>query len=341
MVAAGDRRAAKDVRGESKPYLELAGQPLVAHTVLALQTVPEISEVWVVGNAKRLEAALGSEEMRARLRKPLVIVPQFRNLYENAWQTFRRTLPGAGPEGRDPGPEDVDRPVLFLSADLPFATPEEVSAFLRQSDAAGCDYAMGLSSEDAMAGFYPDPAHPERPGIQMAYFNTREGRFRQNNLHYCRPVRLGHRHYIEEMYEHRYQRELGNIIGLAWRILVSDGGGLGIVWWYGLIHLAGVADRRGLRGLADWLRRFVPLARVERACSQLLDTRFRLIVTEAGGCAVDIDNEHDYDAAREGFEAWRAHQEARARTLYGPLALPAEAGRAAPPEVRVLPSLAP
>ena len=88
--------------------------------------------------------------------KPLHLVPQFRNLYENAWETYRRLLPGAGPEGRDPQSEaDLDQRVLYLSADLPFATPQEVSAFVRQGDAMGCDYALGLSTEEAMRDFYP------------------------------------------------------------------------------------------------------------------------------------------------------------------------------------------
>lgn len=332
IVAAGDRRAAKDIRGESKPYLEIAGRTLVEYTVLALQDVPEISEVWVIGNAPRLESVLGGEAFRARLRKPLTIVPQFRNLYENIWETFRRTLPGAGPGGRDPGPGDEDRIALFLSADLPFATPEEVSAFVRQSLDAGCDYSMGVTSEEALEEFYPESE--SAPGIRMAYFNTREGRYRQNNLHLVKPMRLGHRHYIEEMYELRYQREIRNIVGLAWRILVSEGGGLRVLFYYGLIHLAGVADRRGHRRTADRLRRLVPLASAEASVSQLLDTRFRFIETRAGGCAVDIDNEQDFDAAVGGFERWRSHQAARARALYGPLEIEAKSG--APP-VRVLP----
>jgi len=57
IVAAGDRRAAKAVYGQSKVYLELGGRPLVAHVVAALQEVPEVSEVWVVGNAERLREA--------------------------------------------------------------------------------------------------------------------------------------------------------------------------------------------------------------------------------------------------------------------------------------------
>ena len=323
VVAAGDRRAAKAVRGESKPYLELAGRPLVAHVVAMLQRVPEVSEVWVVGNAERLEEALGEATLRAELTKPLHIVPQFRNLYENAWETYRRLLPGAGPEGRDPTPADADDPVLFLSADLPFATPQEVSAFIRQTIEAGCDYGLGLCTEESMRDFYPES--PGAPGIRMAYFNQREGRFRQSNLHLVKPARLGNRHYIEDLYEHRYQRQTAELIKLGWKLLRAEGGGLAVIYYYVLMHLAGVADRSGWRRVADWLRYRIPMPRIERGCSALLRTQFRFIVTEGGGAAVDIDNEPDLEAARRLFERWRMHQAARVESIYGPLPLPENA----------------
>lgn len=318
IVAAGDRSAAKAVHGESKPYLPLAGRPLVAHVVAMLQSVPEVSEVWVVGNAERLEAALAP--LASELVKPLHVVPQFRNLYENAWETYRRLLPGAGADGRDPGPDDADRPVLFLSADLPFATPHEVSAFVRQGLAAGCDYALGLSTEEALRDFHP--ASPGAPGIRMAYFNLREGRFRQTNLHLVKPARLGNRHYIEDMYEHRYQKQIGEMVKLGWTLLRAEGGGLSVLYYYGLMHLAGVADRRGWRRVADWLRDRIPMSRIETGCSKLLRTQFRFVVTEGGGCAVDIDNEPDFDAATALFESWRSRQLARVEAIYGPLPLP-------------------
>jgi GTP:adenosylcobinamide-phosphate guanylyltransferase len=322
VVAAGDRRAAKAIHGESKPYLALAGMPLVAHVVALLQDVPEVSAVFVVGDPDRLARALA----KVPLRKPLEIVPQFRNLYENAWETYRRLLPGAGPQGRDPGPDDERVTVLYLSADLPFATAQEISAFVRQGLALDCDYALGLCTAESMAGFLPEA--PGAPGIRMAYFNLREGRFRQSNLHLVRPARLGNRQSIEEMYEHRYQKQIGQMIALAWRLLRVDGGGLDVLWMYVLMQLASIADRSGLRSLADWLRRRIPMARIARGVGRLLRTDFRFVVTEAGGCAIDLDNEHDFDAARARFDAWRAAQERRAAELYGPAALPPGTGEA-------------
>jgi hypothetical protein len=335
VVAAGDRGAAKAIHGESKAYLAVAGRPLVAEAVLLLQRVPEVSEVYVVGDAGRLAKVLGDEAVRHELRKPLAIVPQFRNLYENAWETYRRLLPGAPGEGRDPAaPADLEQAVLYLSADLPFATAEEISAFARRGLALGCDYALGLVTAESMEDFYPEPG---KPGIRMAYFVTGEGRMRQSNLHLVKPAKLGNRHYVEEMYEHRYQRQLGPVLRLAWRLLTSEGGGFAVLLAYGTMHLAGLLDRWGLPRLADRLGRTLGFARIERVLGRLLRADLRLVVTEAGGCGVDVDNEADFDAARARFAEWRAAQQARARRLYGPLALPEAVGAADPIEPRIVP----
>lgn len=320
IVTAGDRRAARAIYGRSKAYLEIGGRPLVAHVVRALQAVPEVSDVWVVGDPERLERALGGPAERAALAKPLHVVPQFRNLYENGLETYRRALPDAPSEGRDPQPGDP--PALFLSADLPFATPHEIQAFVQRSLELGCDYALGLVTEESMEAFYPEA--PGKGGIHMAYFNLREGRFRQSNLHLIRPARIKNRYYVEEMYEHRYQKQFGPIARLAWRLLRSERGGFTVLAYYGLMHCASFADRNGMRWLADVLRRLIPLPRIEKGCSALLGGDFRFVLTEAGGCGVDIDNEHDFDVAVERYDEWRKGQLERAERLYGPLSLPAD-----------------
>ncbi len=325
IVAAGDRRAAKAVYGQSKVYLELGDRALVAHVVAALQDVPEVSEVWVVGNAERLHEVFDRDDIKRDLCKPFRIVPQFRNLYENVWQTYRRLLPGAGSTGRDPEPaEEADR-VLYLSADVPFVTPQEISQFIQRSAELDCDFACGLVTEESMEAFYP--TDPGEPGIRMAYFNLREGRFRISNLHLVRPARIVNRSYVEEMYEHRYQKQFGNIASLALRLVRKEEGGLRILGYYVLIHLAGFANRRGWRRLADWIRGWIPLDRVAKACSALLRADFRFAVTDIGGCAVDIDKEQDYDVAKLAFEPWRAAQQERAERLYG--RLPATSATAA------------
>jgi len=311
VVMAGDRAAAKAIEEKSKVFLELAGKSLVAHVVEVLQQVPQVSEVWVVGNRDHLAEALAPLE--PSLAKPLTILPQFRNLYENAWETYRRSLPGAGPGGRDPSEQEAKEPYLYVSADLPFATPQEVSAFIDQALAENCHYALGLADRESLRPF----ARGE-PSYRVAYFNLADGRYRQTNLHLVKPALIRHRYLIGEMYEHRYQREIGNIIPLAWQMLHSEGGGLSVLWYYGLIHLAGWLDRRKLTPLADWVRKYLPLKRIAGCVSSVLATDFRFVVTDVGGCAVDIDDADQYEAAVARYEEWRSQQDARAASMYGP-----------------------
>ena len=314
IVTAGDKRAAKAVYGESKVYLEVEGVALVVRVVQVLQHVPEVTEVWVVGNAERLETVLGAPEVQATLSKPLHIIEQHRNLFENCWESYRRVLPGAPSDGRDPvSEEDLAFQALYLSGDLPFAMPQEISEFIQLAQEVDCDYAVGLVPRESLVDFLP--AEAGTPGIEVAYFNMREGRLRQSNLHLAAPGNMGARELIEEMYEHRHQRRFWNMVALGFRILMSQGGGVRVVWGYSLIHLGGLADRWGFSGLADWLRQRNTLARTEEGLSRLLQTRVRLVVTEVGGCAIDVDTEQEYDAVKERFQEWTAAQQARAKAL--------------------------
>ena len=151
IVTAGDRRAAKAVYGESKVYLEVEGVPLVARVVQVLQQVAEVSEIWVIANRGRLETVLTTPELQASLTKPLHVIDQHRNLFENCWEGYRHVLAGTSAEGRDPvSDEDRALRVLYLSGDLPFATPQEISEFIRRGLEADCDYAIGLVRRESL-----------------------------------------------------------------------------------------------------------------------------------------------------------------------------------------------
>lgn len=322
IVTAGDSRAAKAVYGKSKIYLEVEGLALVAHVVRTLQPVPEIDAVWVVGDPGRLEAALGDADFRAALTKPLYIVPQQRDLISNAWETYRRTLTGDVAEGRDPETEaELDHEVLYLSGDVPLATPQEISAFVQKAKSIDKDYVLGLCPAESLDVFRP--TQPGETGIKVAYFNLADGRFRQNNLHYARPGRIGRLDRIEEMYEMRHQRRFWNMFTLTMRLLLDRVGGIKIAVLFSMMHFAGIADRNGYRGLARILARPVTLDINERTICKILDTRFALAVTESGGCALDVDTEEEYDAICERYQEWSQDQQARSLALYGPPGGPA------------------
>ena len=300
ILVAGDRGASRAVAGRSKAFVEIAGKPMVVHVLEALLHTPEVSEVYLVGNPTRLAATIaeyGCLALAAARGCPIHVVPQRETLYANVWHTFLRA--------HAPGRNDASHAVLVVPADIPLVIPEEISQFVTRAVASGGDYVVGLSPESALERFAPTDASP---GVAMAYFNLREGRFRQNNLHWVRPLRMGNRSYVDEMYENRYQKELGSQIALAWRVLRKEWRNLWVLGCYFLIHVAGVLHRRGHVELADRVRALVPLAAIERAASALLKTRFRTAVTDLGGAAIDVDNEVDLETVEKMLERWKALQ---------------------------------
>jgi GTP:adenosylcobinamide-phosphate guanylyltransferase len=300
VLLAGDRGASRAVRGESKAFIEVAGKPMVVHVLEALLHTPEVSEVYLVGDPLRLEGALaehGCLLLAAARSRPVHIVPQRETLYQNVWHTFLRTLPEGQPR--------EDHPILVVPSDIPLAVPEEISGFVQESMRMDADYVVGVTPDFALERFAPREGEP---GISMAYFNLAEGRFRQNNLHLVRPLRFGNRHYVQDMYEHRYQKEFGNMVRLGLRIMRREYRHLWVLFLYALLHLAGVLDRRGHPRLSRWVRARLPLARVERAMSGVLKTRFRIATTLLGGAAADVDNEVDLEAAEKMFHRWKEMQ---------------------------------
>jgi len=306
ILVAGDRGASRAVRGRSKAFVELAGKPMVVHVLESLLHTPEVSEIYVVGNAPRLERAIaeyGCLALAAARGCPVHVMPQRETLYANVWYTFLRTMrPGA--------PRDDAHAVLVVPADIPLLMPEELSTFAHRAVASGGDYVVGLSPQAALAPFAPRDG---APGVEMAYFNLREGRFRQNNLHFVRALRMGNRQYIEDMYENRYQKEVASQVALAWRVLRKEWRNLWVLACYFGIHLAGVLHRRGWTRASDAVRAWVPISMIERAASALLRTRFATVTTELGGAAIDVDNDADLEVVEKMLERWKAMQARIAR----------------------------
>jgi GTP:adenosylcobinamide-phosphate guanylyltransferase len=306
ILVAGDRGASRAIRGCSKAFVEVAGKPMVVHVLESLLHTPEVSEIYVVGNPVRLErviADFGCLALAAARGCPVHVVPQRETLYANVWHTFLRTLrPGV--------PPDDAHAVLVVPADIPLVMPEELSMFVTRAQACGGDYVAGLSPESALEVFGPRDG---APGVEMAYFNLREGRFRQNNLHFVRALRMGNRHYIEDMYENRYQQEIASQVALAWRVLRKEWRNLWVLGCYVLIHVAGVLHRRGHARASDVVRSWVPIAMIDRAASALLRTRFTTVTTELGGAAIDVDNEADLEVVEKMLERWKAMQARHAR----------------------------
>ena len=316
VLMAGDRGASRAVRGTSKPFLPVGGKPMVIHVLEALLYTPEVSEVFVVGDPKRLDqcfAEFGAAQLMMQSGKPVHIVPQRRSLYENVWHAFLRARPASPPNVFGAVVEaDRDHAILAVPCDIPLVVPEELSEFLAQAFAVDADYVVGLTPAEAMTQF---GSVDGSEGIEMACFNLAEGRYRQSNLHYVKPLRLENRHYVQDVYETRYQKEWGNTLRLALKIFFHEFRNVKVLFFYALMLLAGWLDRRGRTRMAAFVRRYVSLRRAERCLSDLIRGRLVTVVTALGGAAIDVDNEADLVVLEKRLEEWKAQQIRRARAL--------------------------
>lgn len=311
VITAGEGRAAKKVFGRNKTLLEVDGKPILRHIVEVLRACEAIGEIVVVGSTADFTPVIGD--------LPVKIVEQKRNLMENGWEGFLQTIP----EYRRTGvlTEAIvrdyrDKPILGVPGDVPLITVAEVSEFIGRCDMERFDYCAGITAEEILNAFGPRKG---MPGIKMATFHTRDGNFRQNNLHVARPfVLFSSIDLVLKAYEYRYQRKLGNILRALLEIVRLGPGRVGTTLMvYIDLQIAAGLSALGLERAArvvSW-----PLTRrsIERVVSSLIKARFRLVETTVGGAALDVDNERDYMTLSVMYRDWmnlirqRAHQRAK------------------------------
>ncbi len=315
IVTAGDRQGSCPVLGENKAFLPIAGVPVIHYVLSAIERTRCTARIFVIGDKARLESVLAVPNTPWQGSRPLVLLEQKNTLYANVWHAFLRTLPDYTP-GMDwrvyTGTPAENKAVLVVSCDIPLAIPFEIDAFVEACDLSRYDYCLGVSTESTLRAYYPQA---DRPGIQMAYFTMRDFYARQNNLHLVKPLRFGNRHYIQEMYDLRYQREWYNILKLCWELWRAKDVSWRTPWCLCCLHIAGIAHRHGWRQGSFFRPFFRDPTMVMSLMSQLLRTRFTMVETPYGGCALDVDNAEHYEAIGTNFSSWIAYQYALAKQL--------------------------
>lgn len=301
IVLAGDRTASHPIFGVNKALLPVAGRPLVAHVVRALADVPEVDRVIVVGPVDRVKAALAN--LPARADQERRIVPQGATMYANVWRGFLASLTDAAePDSAQLEAQYPDAVAAVVTGDIPLITAADVQEFLNRANMREYDYVLGITPIEALAPYAPQQHHT---GVHMAAINLAEGGFRQNNLHLIRPFRIANKHYVEEFYEARYQKEWWNAFRLIALIALKHEGTFRAVNYAVCMQLAMRAQRLGRERITAWARRRVRMADVCDAVSRLLHTRFTTLPCPTVGATLDIDNEHDLVTMSTHFREWR------------------------------------
>lgn len=314
IVMAGDRGPSRRfIRGRHKAFLEVKGSPIISHVISALEESRHVRRIFVVGPKKELEGVLFSNRDPAGVEGRIYILNQWESFVANAWNGFLVTIfDGAIPDCVD---DDMLRPyteraVLYVSCDMPLLTHQEVDEFLQNCDMEKYDYILGITPEHSLKPFYPRSG---LPGIKLAYFHLKEGRFRHNNMHCVKPLKITNRIYIQKMYEYRWQRRWDKVIKAAWEVVKLTWNAR-VVGYFFSMHIARILGQWGLREIPFFSPFFLPKAEVERRASALLGARFGTVETYYGGAALDVDDEYQYEVIKLNFDLWRRFLEKPARS---------------------------
>ncbi|MEA3223805.1 MAG: nucleotidyltransferase family protein [Thermodesulfobacteriota bacterium] len=298
IITAGDGRAARKVFKKNKALLEVGGKSILRHIVDVLLSCKDIGKIVVVGPKTPFSEVLDGLDVD--------IIEQKRSLCENGWEGFLQTLPEYKATGKltdDIIAKYRKKYVLFLSGDIPLLTVKELEEFLSHCDMDNFDYIAGITSEEILNLFGPRKG---RPGIKMATFHTRDGNFRQNNLHIARPFLLiDSIDLVLKTYEYRYQKEFINIARTIIEILKLGRGFVGkSLFCYLLFQISAGFSAIGIESLAYVTSYPITLTRMEELISKILHTRFKTAHTTLGGAALDVDNERDFLTLSVMYKDW-------------------------------------
>jgi hypothetical protein len=232
----------------------------------------------------------------------VVIVEQSGDMLTNAWAAIHAS------EARfreRTGTDDPDRPLLFVSADLPLVSAEAIEDFVarcaREDRLSGTGYAMltGVAEESSLQPFYPAPG---KSGIHRPYVHFSDCRIRLANIYVGRPRQLTNNEFLQTGFTHRKAEKVKNVIFLAWKFL-SQRGGLRAAWITLRLQLTLMASKK-----KGWLYRKLRAGNrtrdAEQSCGDVLGGPVRIVVTPYGGLSLDVDNEDDYRVLDQRFEEW-------------------------------------
>ena len=298
VLAGTDTNPRRMIRGQNKALLDLGGEPLVRRVVESLVNARSIGQVFVVGPKTSLEQTLDG------LPSSVHVIEQAGQMLLNTWAAIHAA------EARYCGGEgvpDPERPMLFISCDLPLISGQAIDDFV--SRCAGEDETVteqysvlaGIAIEESLKSYYPGS---ETEGIVRPYVHFDSMRARLANIYVGRPRKLSHQDLLQTGFSYRKAKDWHNVVLLVWSFFKQTGG-----WkaaWLTIRYQATLLASRREGWLYRRLRRKNDPARVEAVVGTVLGGTVRLVVTPYGGLSLDVDEEEDYRLLSDNFQRWKS-----------------------------------
>lgn len=298
VLAGTDGNPKRLIAGRNKAFLELGGKRLVRYVIDALLAAENIGHVFVVGPAGQLLDALSGYSSRVQ------VIAQRGKMLTNCWAGIEAS---EDLHRHDTSVPLDQRPILFVSCDLPLITARSVDDFIRrcaeQDRAAEQPVGIhaGVVDEPSVRPFHPDG---EKPGIERPFVELEFGRLRLANIYVGRPRILANQDFLQTGFSYRKAKDWRNVIALTFNFFKSQGGWQA-AWMTVRIQLALMLSR----GKGYWYRRLKrgnTREKVEKSCSDVLGGPVKIIITPFGGLSLDVDDEEDYRILGARLEDWAA-----------------------------------
>lgn len=253
----------------SKALHPLEGRPIFLYILKALDQVRSIDQIVVIGPQKMIMDAIERSLPDALFEKRIVVLNKKARLFENI-QNMYEGSPSVRKETTDLCvlPQIVPPPALFLPAEIPLVTTQEIEAFISGSDLSEYDTCLGVTREETLGLFHPEG---EKPGFGLKGFSVKGEAYRMTHLHLVRPDHLNGVATIQKIYEGRHVPIPGNRTCL----------------------------------LSEIIDLFASETTAPAKAAQA-KTRFNLIETIPCGGAVKVDDDESYRIMSLRFNEWRS-----------------------------------
>ncbi len=302
ILLAGEGESSYKVLHQHKAFLRIKGKCLINYVIEAALEVESINNIYIVGARAKLLQTIEEGGIDLHYPKKIFVLEQKANLYENIWHAFLETLPEKISESELENSVYRDKAVLIAPCDAPLITPHEIEYFISQSDLENYDHIIGLTPADSLRHFYPKDG---KPGLEMAYLHLKEKKYRANNLHMVKPIRIKNREYIREIYQFRYQRNIKNV--LLFGLSLCKNHKLRDLKLYISFQLSLMFSKLGMESAVNFSRSWAPIKSLRECVSDILQTRAWGLETPFPGAALDIDNDRDYHAILHQFDEWKEY----------------------------------
>lgn len=294
FVFACDPVPERQINGMNHAFLPLEGRPMFLYVLMALDRVPEITTITVIGSPKEIMRAIERVIFEIPFQKKIAVLEQKKTLLENVFlvsalvngattlgndsSTSTQADPHRKKESQE-GLAMLPEPALFLPANIPFVTSAEISRFIAAADMTRSDFCFSIVRARLLTFSDSEPS----PHV---LYETEQGSYHPGRLVLTRPGQMAD------------ETSLKAIDALHHKNRQEDG-----------LHQNGLKPFLKLIGIPDETTTDSrpSLSAIEEKATVFLKTQFKLIETVTGGNALPADDTVSYQFILRHFEAWRKH----------------------------------